>query len=235
MGPLDSEDSWGPESLLSWTTRTASWSEEASLRGLKIAVDAAQSARIALTLLLQLDCSATCEDFERAFRAKRLGLRAPGWNENPTVGRETPSVAARTAAQLNPPASGSEAWENSAPQGAHAALLLAHTIVELLGLLVRLREQPRLLSADLPLLQDQVEIQDALLGGKFWLAAEGQSETPVWSPRFASGLLPERAGDNDDDDFSSVARLEEILTCGAASTTDVTGHNLRARWRWQRP
>lgn len=235
MGALDSPEAWGVQNLATWTELTQSWSTEDALRALEIAIAAPQPPRIVLTLLREQGCGCA-RTFEAAFtRARNEGAGAPALPAAPPAAaplsvQQQNSVLARAKSQLEAPEPGSEAWEDDTSQGRHATLLFEHTTRELIGLLLRLHQQPRFLPRGLPLLTTELERDDMLLGDRAWLSGEQQDAAPVWAEDCVTSVLAnvEQPG------FFSAERLADTVTLGAASTTEETGNNLACRWRWRR-
>jgi len=224
LGIRGDMSTWNAASITEWVRLSASWSPDESVGRLRAAVTSRQSAARVLRTLAENSVSAAHFDIE--FQTL-CGARAAA--PPPTAAAARRPLAQRLAEQLVAPAPGTERWEDAHDQWEHQALLLDHVLRELMSALFRLSALAPALAPEV--LEDlQLATEDAvaavLRGDPEHLTAEQLVlDTPLDAAareRACAGLGAAEA-----------AQLLDVLTCGAASLTGMTGRCLPRRRLWE--
>jgi len=224
LGVRGDMSTWNAASITEWVRLSASWSPDESVGRLRIAVARRQSAARVLRTLAENSVSAAQFDIELQ---TLCGARAAAPPPTAPAGRRP--LAQRLAEQLVAPAPGTERWEDAHDQWEHQALLLDHVLRELMSALFRLSALAPPLAPEV--LEDlELATEDAvaavLRGDPEHLAAEqlvlDTRLDAAARERACAGL-----------EVAEGAQLLDVLTCGAASLTGVTGRCLPRRRLWE--
>ena len=192
---------WGSKALLTWAQRTSAWDESEAAAQLQKAACAGIAAHAALKLLADHNSPEAFADSLQELSQGRAREAPPV----PLAGGNHLTPLERAHLQLTPPEAGDQRLQDALEQPEHQALLLAHSVRELLALWASLA------------LHDVMEIGSdevaaVLRGGRTYLLREKQYRPAL--PR-AEFWMAHPQLDRE--------LLQDILIRGSASLSHLTG------------